>query len=110
MLLPKRVVPSPNELDAPERAAFFADLVLVGDAILAATGAERINYLVLCNQVPELRAHCVPRFAGEDPSKRLLGPFEAYDFGAARVADATGVDRDLHRRLRGALEKCFSGG
>lgn len=103
MLLPRRVVASPNDLDPPERAAFFTDLVLLGDAILDATGAERINYLVLCNQVPELHGHAIPRFAAEDPELRPKGPFEAYDFGSAPVADARGRDRELHERLRAAL-------
>ena len=104
MLLPNPVVASPNDLDHDQRAQFFSDLVLIGDAILDVTGAERINYLVLCNQVPELHGHCIPRFASEDPERRLLGPFEAYDFGAAPVADAAGRDAELHRRLREALE------
>ncbi len=105
MLLPDPVVPSPNDLDAAARARFFGDLVLLGDAILDATGAERVNYLVLCNQVPELHGHCVPRFAAEDPRLRLLGPFEAYDFAAAPLADARGADRELHARLREALAR-----
>ncbi len=103
MLIPDPMVASPNHLDPEGRAQFFADLVLLGDAVLAATGAERINYLVLCNQVPELHGHCIPRFAGEDSDKRLLDPFQAYDFGSARVADATGQDRELHERLVAAL-------
>jgi diadenosine tetraphosphate (Ap4A) HIT family hydrolase len=103
MLLPDPVVPSPNDLDEEGRRAFFADLVRLGDAVLAATGAERVNYLVLCNQVPELHGHAIPRFASEDPGRRLLGPFEAYDFGGARVADARGADRELFARLRAAL-------
>ena len=108
MLIPDPVVPSPNELSPAERARFFSDLVLLGDAILEVTGAERINYLVLCNQVPELHGHCVPRFAGEDPRLRLQGPFEAYDFAGARVADALGRDRALCERLRAALERLLS--
>lgn len=103
MLLPDPVVPSPNDLDEAGRAAFFSDLVRLGDAILAVTGAERINYLVLCNQVPELHGHAIPRFASEDPKKRLQGPFEAYDFAAAPIADALGPDRELFQRLRAAL-------
>jgi len=103
MLLPDPVVASPNDLAPSERAQFFADLVLIGDAILDVTGAERINYLVLCNQVPELHGHCIPRFANEDARLRLLDPFAAYDFGAARIADALGADRELHARLRAAL-------
>jgi len=109
MLLPERVVPSPNHLGSEERARFFQDLVLLGDAILDATGAERINYLVLCNQVPELHGHCVPRFAAEDPAKRLQGPFEAYDFGAAPVADARGRERELHAAIREALTRRRAG-
>ena len=105
MLLPETVVPSPNDLGPADRARFFSDLVLLGDAILEATGAERINYLVLCNQVPELHGHCVPRFADEDPALRLQGPFEAYDFGAAPVADARGADGELYTRLKNALER-----
>ena len=113
MLLPKLgddgvVVPSPNDLDEPQRGQFFSDLTLLGDAILEVTGAERINYLVLCNQVPELHGHCVPRFAQEEPDLRLKGPFEAYDFGSARVADAHGEDRQLHAELRAALVRLLA--
>ncbi|MEZ5976155.1 MAG: hypothetical protein R3F17_06645 [Planctomycetota bacterium] len=108
MLLPRRVVASPNDLDPGERRAFFADLVLIGDAILAVTGAERINYLVLCNQVPELHGHCIPRFASEDARLRLQGPFEAYDFGSAPEADPTGADAQLCAALRAELARLRS--
>ena len=105
MLLPDPVVASPNDLKPAERGRFFADLVLLGDAILEATGAERINYLVLCNQVPELHGHAIPRFAHEDPDKRLLGPFEAYDFSSAPIADALGPERELYEALKTALAR-----
>ncbi len=105
MLIPDPVVPSINDLDAAARAAFMADFVLLGDAVLEATGAERINYLILCNQVPELHAHAVPRFASEDPNKRRLGPFEAYDFPNARRAEPDGEDADLLGRLRAAMDR-----
>lgn len=105
MLLPDPVVPSPNDLAPAARERFFADLVLLGDAILAATGAERVNYLVLCNQVPELHGHCIPRFPSEDPRLRLQGPFEAYDFASAPLADPLGTDRAIHERLRTALTR-----
>lgn len=110
MLLPHEVVPSPNELPPANRARFFSDLVLLGDAILEVTGAERINYLVLCNQVPELHGHCVPRFATEAHELRLQGPFEAYDFGASRIADALGEDRGLHAALRESLLRRLGSG
>ena len=103
MLLPRTVVASPNDLSGPERERFFGDLMLLGDAILAVTGAQRVNYLVLCNQVPELHGHGIPRFAEEDPVKRLQGPFEAYDFAQAPLADPEAGDRELIDRLRAEL-------
>lgn len=103
MLLPDPVVPSLNDLGPAARAAFLGDLATVGDAVLLTTGAEHLNYLILCNQVPELHGHCVPRFESESPEHRAMDPFEAYDFGSARVADALGQDAGLARRLRAAL-------
>ena len=103
MLLPDPVVPHLNDLDADARARFLLDLSILGDAVRAATGCERLNYLILCNQVPWLHGHVVPRFADEAPELRLKDPFEAYDFAGARKADATGPDADLHARLREEL-------
>ena len=103
MLIPDPVVASVNDLDADARVRFLTDFVRLGDAVLEATGAERINYLILCNQVPELHGHVIPRFAAEDSDRRRLGPFEAYDFSAARVADTLGPDAELLARLRAAL-------
>ncbi|MEM1422480.1 MAG: hypothetical protein AAGH64_00605 [Planctomycetota bacterium] len=103
MLLPDPVVPSINDLVGVDRTRFLEDFARLGDAVLEATGAERINYLVLCNIVPELHGHVVPRFASEDREKRLMGPFEAYDFGGSRVADGGGVDSDLRERLGGMV-------
>ena len=108
MLLPHEVVSSPNDLDPAARAQFFTDLLLLGDALLEVTSAERINYLVLCNMAPELHGHCIPRFASEDPTLRLQGPFEAYDFAGATVADARGADKELHAALQAALERLLA--
>ena len=105
MVLPDPVVSSVNDLDEAARARFMVDFVRLGDAVLEATGAERINYLILCNQVEELHGHVIPRFSTEEPTRRALGPFEAYDFPAARRADATEhePDRSLLERLKCAL-------
>jgi len=100
MLLPDPVVPSLNALDSAARAAFLLDFARLGDALLAVTGCERVNYLILCNSVPELHGHCVPRYASEDPARRQRDPFEAYSFADARVADPMGRDRDLIADLR----------
>ena len=110
MLLPDPGASSVNDLDEGARAAFMTDFVRLGDAVLAATGAERINYLILCNQVPELHGHAVPRFATEDPEARKLGPFEAYDFAGARRADAVGRDAELIGRLQAALAEAMHPG
>ncbi len=103
MLLSDPVVSSVNDLDESARAAFMTDFVRLGDAVLAATGAERINYLILCNQVPELHGHAIPRFSKEEPDRRRLGPFEAYDFAGARAADGADRDAELIIRLRDAI-------
>ncbi|MEM7755442.1 MAG: hypothetical protein AAF297_07375 [Planctomycetota bacterium] len=94
-----------EDLDADARARFLLDLSILGDAVRAATGCERLNYLILCNQVPWLHGHVVPRFAGEAAELRLKDPFEAYDFGGAAKADATGPERELHGRIRDELAK-----
>jgi diadenosine tetraphosphate (Ap4A) HIT family hydrolase len=103
MLIPDPIVSSLNELEHTDGAQFFSDLVLIGDAILDATGAERINYLVLCNQAPELHGHCIPRFSDEDPTLRLKGPFEAYDFPNSRATNTQGEDAQLFELLRSSL-------
>jgi diadenosine tetraphosphate (Ap4A) HIT family hydrolase len=110
ILLPDPVVSSLNELESTARAQFLDDLARLGDAVLAATGAERVNYLILCNQVPELHAHCIPRFASEDPALRRQGPFEAYDFGAAPALEPGGADRELLAGIAGALRRLVDRG
>ncbi len=105
VLLPDPVVPSINDLDADTRAAFMADFLLLGDAVLAATGAERINYLILCNMAPLLHAHVIPRFAREDAQKRKLGPFEAYDFGASPRCEASAAHAGLKERIAAHLRR-----
>lgn len=104
MLLPDPVVPSLQDLGPEERASFLGDMARLADAVLTATGAEHVNHLILCNQVPELHAHVIPRFASEDPSRRLEDPFVAYDFSGAPVADATGLHAALFARLQDALQ------
>ena len=103
MLIPDPVVSSVNELDPKARSAFMNDLVNLGDAVLEATGAERVNYLILCNQVPELHGHVIPRFASEDPTRRREGPFEAYDFGEATPCEPLGAHAELIKTLRATL-------
>ncbi len=88
LLLPDPVVPSLNALDRKERAAFLDDMAALGDAVLAATGALRINYAILGNLDPALHAHVLPRYANEPAENRTAHPW-TYDWSLAPRFDAT---------------------
>jgi diadenosine tetraphosphate (Ap4A) HIT family hydrolase len=82
LLLPDPVAAHLNALHAPERAQFLADMARVGDAVLAATGAVRINYAMFGNAEPALHAHIFPRQADEPVDIRTAQPW-ALDWQAA---------------------------
>jgi diadenosine tetraphosphate (Ap4A) HIT family hydrolase len=82
LLVPDPLVPSLNDLPGPARARFLADMATLGDALLRATGAERINYEILGNVEPVLHAHAVPRYASEPPERRRA-PVWFYDMEEA---------------------------
>lgn len=103
LLLPDPVVPSLNALAGPARACFLLDLTRLGDAVLAVTGAARINYAILGNLEPALHAHVVPRYADEPEGLRTAHPW-AYDWQAGAPFDPA-VHGDLAARLRGELER-----
>lgn len=87
LLLPDPVVESLNELAAEARARFLADMVGLGDALLEATEAYRINYEILGNLEPALHAHVVPRYRSEPEAKRVR-PIWDYDEATAPRFDA----------------------
>lgn len=60
LLLPDPTVPDLNSLDADGRARYLKDMVIIGDTLLEVTGAFRINYEILGNSAPALRAHISP--------------------------------------------------
>lgn len=91
LLLPDPVVPHLNALPAPHRDQFLADLGRLGDAVLAATGALRINYAIFGNLEPALHAHVHPRFLDEPPAMRTANPW-AYDWSQAPLFDVAGFD------------------
>lgn len=105
LLLPDPVVPSLNDLSLEDRSVFFSDLSLLGDAILSVTGAERINYEILCNVEPALHAHAFPRFVDE-PEEFRKSPVWFYDWKAARPFDFP-QDRKLMLEIGRDLEKRF---
>jgi diadenosine tetraphosphate (Ap4A) HIT family hydrolase len=98
LLLPDPVVPHLNALDGAARAAFLADMARLGDAVLAVTSAERINYEILGNVEPALHAHVIPRYATEAPERRRTAVW-LHDWGAAPA-----FDKGVHGELRNQIE------
>jgi len=88
LLLPDPVVPTLNDLPAPGRDQFLSDMGRLGDALLTATGALRINYAMFGNLEPALHAHVVPRYRDELSPLDVAHPW-AYDWNAAPMFDPT---------------------
>ena len=103
LLLPDPVVPTLNALAGAARAAFLADMAALGDAVLAVTGAVRINYAVFGNLDPALHAHVIPRYHDEPEALRTAQPW-AYDWSAAPAFDPE-QHRDLGNRIHAALAR-----
>jgi diadenosine tetraphosphate (Ap4A) HIT family hydrolase len=82
LLLPDPVVSDLNALGGEARRQFLDDMAALGDAVLAVTAAERINYEILGNVEPALHAHVIPRFAAEDPAVRTK-PVWLHDWAMA---------------------------
>lgn len=101
LLLPDPVVPDLNALAAVARGRFLADMALLGDALLTATGATRINYAMFGNLEPALHAHLFPRHSSEPDSTRTLQPW-ALDWLAAPVYDVA-VHGEMRARIGAAL-------
>jgi diadenosine tetraphosphate (Ap4A) HIT family hydrolase len=97
LLLPDPVVAHLNILQALERTQFLADMARVGDVVLAATGAVRINYALFGNAEPALHAHIFPRRADEAPGIRTAQPW-ALDWQAAPQFSPA-----LHGELQGRI-------
>lgn len=101
LLLPDPVVAHLNDLDGAARAGFLADTGALGDAVLAVTGALRINYAVFGNLEPALHAHVFPRYANEQEALRTAQPW-AYDWSTAPAFDVA-QHGPLRDQIRAAL-------
>lgn len=99
VLLADPIVPSVNDLAPDERARYMLDLVRAGDAVAAATGAEHLNYEILCNLAPALHAHVIPRFVWEEPDLRVKPPFMAYTWDNAEK-----ISPEAHRKVMEDIE------
>lgn len=82
LLLPDPVVPDLNTLTGNQRYQFLQDMAMLGDSLLAVTGASRINYEILGNSEAALHAHVFPRYATE-PEERRRKPVWFYNWDNA---------------------------
>jgi diadenosine tetraphosphate (Ap4A) HIT family hydrolase len=82
LLLPDPVVPDLNALAGPARAQFLGDMGMVGDALLEALDAVRVNYAIFGNVEPALHAHLFPRQRSEPDATRTAQPW-ALDWNCA---------------------------
>ena len=97
LLLPDPVVPHLNVLAPPLRDRFLCDLGRLGQAVLVATGALRINYAIFGNLEPALHAHVHPRYLEEPDALRSDNPW-AYDW-----TQSPAFDLEKHGALRDAI-------
>ena len=80
-------------------------MAVVGDALMAATAALRINCVINGNLDPALHAHLFPRRADEPPATRTAQPW-ALDWSLApEYSDALygALKRRIGEYLRGAI-------
>ena len=75
----------------------------IGDAVLQATAALRMNYEILGNSEPELHCHIFPRYASEPEDKRKM-PVWFYDWKTA-IAYSEEMHGGLRKRIGELLAK-----
>lgn len=103
LLIPDPVVPHLNALGAQARVQFLSDMALVGDAVMMAMSALRINYALFGNVEPALHAHVFPRFADEPAATRTAQPW-AFDWSLA-PAYSHALHGDLKRRIAATIAR-----
>jgi diadenosine tetraphosphate (Ap4A) HIT family hydrolase len=98
LLLPDPVVPHLNAMEPAHRTQFLHDMAHLGEAVLAVTGAVRINYEMLGNVEPALHAHLFPRYGDGEVAELRTRPVWFYDWTAGEQFDAK-----RHAELMGAI-------
>lgn len=96
------VVAQINDLAEAARVQYSLDVLRAGDAILAATGAARMNYETLGNSEPALHTHLIPRYANEPEAQRRIPAFMAYSWAEAQRFNPA-QDKPLIERIRRLL-------
>jgi diadenosine tetraphosphate (Ap4A) HIT family hydrolase len=103
LLLPDPVVPDLNALAGTARAQFLADMAMLGDALIEALDAVRVNYAIFGNVEPALHAHLFPRQRSEPDVTRAAQPW-ALDWTLA-PAYAQGACAALKERIAACLRR-----
>jgi len=104
LLLPDPVVPTLNDMEESVRAAFLTDMAALGDAVLAVTGAVRINYEMLGNLEPALHAHVFPRF-DDEPQELRTKPIWLYDRAVWQPDSPHAFDATRDKPLMDAIKQ-----
>jgi len=100
LLLPDPVVAHLNDFSGATRLQFLDDMAALGDAVLAVTGALRINYEMLGNLEPALHAHVFPRYDDEPEDLRT----KAVWLYPKRAWEATAFDEQRDRPIMDAIK------
>lgn len=94
-----------NALSEEARAQWGIDCARVGDALISALGARRVNYETWGNLDPALHTHITPRYASEDAALGVLPPRQAYDLSRSPKIDGASPEiKELIEKIRRALE------
>lgn len=102
LLLAVPMVEKLNDLSGDHRTAFLEDMAKLGDAVLAATDAVRINYSIYGNLDPFLHAHVVPRYENEPEEYRSIPPMSIP--AEVRGASEHAYNPAKHDGIRQAIE------
>ncbi len=103
ILLADPPISSLNDLPEHKRAEFLSDMAYIGDALLAVTGAYRINYAIAGNSDPFLHAHIVPRYMSEPEVLRKGLPWSHPQSEMASILFDPSRDGLLMAQLRKAI-------
>ncbi len=97
LIYPDPVVSDLNALDPEARKALLFEATVLGDALLALTGAIRCNYEILGNLAPALHVHVFPRYEDEPP-ELATKPVWSYDWD-----DGPMFDEAKHATLKSGI-------
>jgi diadenosine tetraphosphate (Ap4A) HIT family hydrolase len=74
VLLCRRHVREPYDLDDQDRSLFFDDMMRVGRALDQVFNPLKMNFTILGNAVPHLHAHILPRYYGDPAPHHPIDP------------------------------------